>query len=108
MRYSPALLQSLDGSFRHLKTPLIDAPAAQREPAVIETVSTMLSDIQKRGLDAVLDYARKPDNSQGGDVEPPGEQIATSGDRLPADLREAIELGAARTQAFAAEQRAHL
>ena len=47
MRYSPALLQSLEGSFRHLKTPLIDAPAAQRDPAVIETVSAMLSDIQQ-------------------------------------------------------------
>ena len=108
MRYSPALLQSLKGSFRHLKTPLIDAPAAQRDPAVIETVSAMLSDIQHRGLDAVLDYARKLDNYQGGDIELSAEQIATSGDRLPADLREAIELGSARTKAFAAEQRAHL
>ena len=108
MRYSPALLQSLEGSFRHLKTPLIDAPAAQRDPAVIETVSAMLSDIQQRGLDAVLDYARKLDNYQGGDIELSAEQIATSGDRLPADLRAAIELGSARTKAFAAEQRAHL
>ena len=108
MRYSPALLQSLDGSFRHLKTPLIDAPAAQREPAVIETVSAMLSDIQSRGLDAVLDYARTLDNYQGGDIELTSEQIATSGDRLPADLREAIELGSERTQLFATEQRAHL
>ena len=69
MRYSPALLQSLEGSFRHLKTPLIDAPAAQRDPAVIDTVSAILSDIQRRGLDAVLDYARKLDNYQGGDIE---------------------------------------
>ena len=35
MRYSPALLQSLEGSFRHLKTPLIDAPAAQRMTIVM-------------------------------------------------------------------------
>ena len=86
MRYSPALLQSLEGSFRHLKTPLIDAPAAQRDPAVIETVSAMLSDIQHRGLDAVLDYARKLDRYDGGDIELTPQQIATSGDRLPADL----------------------
>jgi sulfopropanediol 3-dehydrogenase len=108
MRYSPAVLSRLDGTFRHLKTPLIDAPAAQRDPAVIETVSAMLSDIQARGMDSVLDYARKLDHYEGGDLELTAEQIATSGERLPADLREAIELGSARTQAFAQIQRAQL
>ncbi len=108
MRFTPALLERLDGSFRHLKTPLVDAPAAQRDPAVIETVSAMLSDIQARGIDAVLDYARSLDRYTGGDIELTPQQIATSGERLPADLRAAIELGSQRTQAFAAEQRAHL
>ena len=108
MRYSSPVLQSLAGSFQLLKTPLIDAPAAQRDPAVIETVSAMLSDIQKRGMDAVLDYARKLDRYDGGDIELSAQQIATSGDRLPADLRAAIELGAERTQAFARKQREHL
>ncbi|UYO96882.1 histidinol dehydrogenase [Microbacterium sp. M28] len=108
MRYSSPVLQSLDGSYHHLKTPLIDAPAAQRDPAVIETVSGMLSDIQKRGIDAVLDYARTLDRYDGRDIELSAAQIASSGDRLPSDLREAIELGAARTQAFAKESRAHL
>jgi sulfopropanediol 3-dehydrogenase len=108
MRYSPAVLGRLDGSFRHLKTPLIDAPAAQRDPAVIETVTAMLADIQARGLDSVLDYARKLDRYEGTAIELTAEEIATSGDRLPADLREAIELGAERTQAFARAQRAQL
>jgi sulfopropanediol 3-dehydrogenase len=108
MRYSPAVLRHLDGSFRHLKTPLIDAPAAQRDPAVIQTVSEMLSDIQARGMDAVLDYARKLDRYDDGDIELTAEQIATSGDRLPAELREAIELGSERTQAFARVQREKL
>jgi len=108
MRYSPPILRSLEGSFRHLKTPLVDAPAAQREPAVIETVSAMLSDIQSRGMDAVLDYARKLDHYQGGDIELTAQQIASSGDRLPADLRAAIELGSERTQIFARRQREHL
>lgn len=108
MRYTPSLLQSLEGSFHHLKTPLIDAPAAQRDPAVIATVSEMLSEIQGRGLDAVVEYARTLDGYQDGDIELTADQIATSGDRLPTDLRAAIELGAERTKAFAAEQRAHL
>lgn len=108
MQFTPALLERLNGSFHHLKTPLIDAPAAQRDPAVIETVSAMLSDIQSRGLDAVLDYARSLDRYAGGDIELSKEQITTSGDRLAPDLRAAIELGSERTRAFAAEQRSHL
>ncbi|MFS0733411.1 histidinol dehydrogenase [Microbacterium sp. 1P10UB] len=108
MRFTPAVLESLQGSFHHLKTPLVDAPAAQRDPAVIETVSRMLLDIQRRGMDAVLDYARSLDGYGGGDVELSADRIASSGDRLPADLRAAIELGSQRTRAFAVEQRSHL
>lgn len=108
MRYSSAVLARLDGAFHHLKTPLIDAPAAQRDPAVIETVTAMLADIRERGLDAVLDYARTLDNYQGADIELTAAQIAGSGDRLAPDLRAAIELGAARTQAFARASREHL
>lgn len=108
MRYSNPVLDALKGSYRHLKTPLIDAPAAQRDPAVIQTVSEMLGDIEKRGMDAVLDYARKLDNYQDGDIELSTEQIASSGDRLPSDLRQAIELGSERTKSFAAVQREHL
>lgn len=108
MRYTPAVLQSLEGSFQHLKTPAIDAPAEQRSPAVIETVSGMLSDIERRGWDAVLDYARRLDNYAGGHVELTAEQIAGSADALAPDLRAAIELGSARTKAFATAQRNHL
>jgi len=108
MQFTSAVLDGLQGSFRHLKTPLVDAPAAQRDPAVIETVSAMLLEIQRRGLDAVTDYARALDGYTGGDIELSAEQISTSGDRLPADLRAAIELGSERTRAFAAEQRSHL
>lgn len=108
MRFSAPVLRSLDGRFRHLKTPLVDAPAAQQDPAVIETVTTMLAEIERRGMDAVLEYARTLDGYRGGDIELTAQQIATSGDRIPADLRAAIELGSERTQAFAREQRSHL
>ncbi|OAN33444.1 histidinol dehydrogenase [Microbacterium sp. H83] len=108
MRYSSAVLAHLDGDFHHLKTPLVDAPAAQRDPAVIDTVTHMLADIRERGLDAVLDYARQLDGYRDGAIELTPEQIASSGERLAPDLREAIELGAARTQAFARASREHL
>ena len=108
MRYSPAVLRSLDGSFHHLKTPAVDAPAEQRSPAVVQAVSAMLLDVERRGIDAVLDYARQLDNYAGGDIELSAAQIAASGDALAPDLRAAIELGSARTKAFAAAQRSHL
>ncbi len=108
MRYSPFLLGRLEGKFHHLKRPLVDAPAAQRDPAVIDTVSTMLREIESRGLDAVRDFSRALDNDDRHDFELSARDIAASGERLPADLRQAIELGSERTQAFAHEQRSHL
>jgi sulfopropanediol 3-dehydrogenase len=108
MRFTPAVLGSLSGSFHHLKMPLVDAPAAQRDPAVIATVSAMLLEIERRGMDAVLEYATKLDGYTRGDTELSSAAIASSGDRLAPDLRAAIELGSERTRAFALEQRSHL
>ncbi|MGJ9411936.1 histidinol dehydrogenase [Aeromicrobium sp. CF4.19] len=107
MRFSPDILAELEGSFHHLK-PGSDTPSAQRDPQVIETVTTMLSDIQKRGMDAVLDYAKQLDGWEGSEIELTPKEIAESGSRLPDDLRQAIELGAERTAIFASETRSHL
>jgi sulfopropanediol 3-dehydrogenase len=108
MLFTPSVLKNLTGSYRHLKTPLVDAPAAQRDPAVVDTVSAMLREIEAGGMDAVLRYAKTLDGWDGGAIELPAARIASSGDRLAADLREAIELGSERTQAFARVQREHL
>lgn len=108
MRFTTIVLESLEGSYYHLK-PGSDTPSAQRDPQVIETVSAMLGDIEKRGLDAVIEYAARLDGWTGGrDVELTGPQIAASGTRLDPELRAAIELGAQRTRAFASETRAHI
>ena len=108
MRSTSRVLRELDGRFRIVKAPGVDAPAAQQDPAVAATVTSMLRDIEDRGMDAVLEYARTLDRWEGGDVELDAATIASSGDRLPADLREAIELGSRRTRAFAAATRSHL
>jgi sulfopropanediol 3-dehydrogenase len=108
MLYTPAVLASLEGSFSFVKTPLVDAPAAQRDPAVVQTVSEMLLDIERRGMDAVLHYATELDRWDGRDIELDSDAIARSGSRLDPALREAIELGSERTRAFAAEQRSKL
>lgn len=104
MKFTTPILSKYEGSYTRLKTPL-DVPAAQRDPKVVETVSAMLLDIEKRGLDAVRDYAKKLDNWEGDDFEISAKTIASSGDRIDAELRQAIELGAERTQAFARRQR---
>ena len=105
MRFTPQVLSALQGAFHHLKTPGIDAPAAQRDPRVAETVSSMLRDIERRGMDAVVEYARKLDGWDGRDPELGAAAVTASGNRLPLELREAIELGGERTRAFASEQR---
>ncbi|WP_375387978.1 histidinol dehydrogenase [uncultured Amnibacterium sp.] len=108
MRSTPRVLSALDGRFRVVKAPGVDAVAAQQDPAVAATVTAMLQDIERCGMTAVLEHARQLDRWEGGDVELDAATIASSGDRLPADLRAAIELGASRTRAFAEASRAHL
>jgi sulfopropanediol 3-dehydrogenase len=107
MRYTSAVLDRLAGSYSFLKTPAVDAPAAQRDPKVVETVSAMLSDIERRGMDAVVEYAKRLDRQER-PIELSAAEIAGSGSRLAPELRAAIELGAERTQAFARATREHL
>jgi sulfopropanediol 3-dehydrogenase len=106
MRFTPQALKLHEGHYKFLKEPSW-APSAQYDPHVIETVSTILSAIENRGLEAVAEYAAKLDNYSG-DFVLDRRTLETSGDRLPSDLRAAIELGSQRTRAFAAESRRHL
>ena len=108
MLHTPSVLRALEGRYRFVKEPASSGPAAQRDPAVAETVSRMLADIEARGLAAVHDHARRLDHWDGRAIELTAKAIGTSGDRLPADLRKAIDLGAERTQGFASAQRAKL
>ena len=108
MRFSPVVLDTLQGSFKHLKAPALSGSSVQRDPGVVATVSRMLSDIERRGIDAILDYARSLDGWENDDLALAPARVASSGSRLPAELRSAIELGSVRTKAFAAVQRSHL
>lgn len=108
MRFTPCLLSSLEGSFHHVKTPAVDAPAAQRDPKVAETVSSILCDIEQRGMTAVREYAERLDSWRGACLEMDARDVAAAGDRLAPALREAIELGSQRTRRFAGEQRSRL
>ena len=97
--------------FTSLKAPGVDAPEAQRDPAVAATVSAMLLEIERDGFDAIRRYARELDKSDvgtDGSFELTATDLAATGGLLATDLRESIELGSARTKQFAALQREHL
>ncbi len=108
MKLSPRFLAQNGHRLTHLKAPGVDAPEAQRDPRVAETVSAMLLDIEKNGLDAIRRYAEALDRSTRDDFELDAGELARIGDHVAPDLREAIELGSARTKRFAALQREHL
>lgn len=95
------------GPLTWLKKPAVDGPPAQRDPKVVERVSQMLLDIERRGLDAVRAYAQELDGWSG-PLEIGADELRKSGDALPADVREALELGYERTNRFAVAQRARL
>jgi sulfopropanediol 3-dehydrogenase len=108
MRLAPSLLSELGDACRIIKSPVHQGPSAQRDPAVIERVSEMLSAIERDGMDAVLHYARELDGWTGGDVELDAASLRRSGDELTSEHRKALELGAERTSAFARQQRERL
>ena len=108
MQLSVHIQRDLAGSFRMLKTPAAAAGTHAIDVAVSERVSEMLLTIEAGGMDAVLRYARELDGWNRSDVELTGQAIRASGDTLSPGLRNALELGSERTQAFAREQRAHL
>jgi sulfopropanediol 3-dehydrogenase len=101
-------LPRITGQFETLKKGDVGGVPAQRRPEVIETVSSMLSDIETNGLDAVLRYSRTLDGWAGGELELSREALAHTGDQLPPALREALEVGADRTSRFASAQRERL
>lgn len=108
MQFTASILESMQGRFTVVKAPARSDPPAQRDPAVVATVSEMLNSIQANGLDAVRKYAEKLDGFTAADFELDATAVATSGDRLDPALRDAIELGAERTAHFARAQREHL
>lgn len=96
------------GTFSTLKEPAVGGVPAQRLPEVVETVSGMLSDIEKNGIDAVIRYSQELDGWAGSDIEISPAELARTGEHLSPELREALAAGAERTKIFAHKQREHL
>ena len=99
----------ITGSYTVLREPDRPDVAAQSDPGVITTVSTMLSDIESGGLDAVRSYAERLDGWTGGlDFEITPDEVEQLTAPLPSELKAALDAGAERTYRFARMQRAHL
>jgi sulfopropanediol 3-dehydrogenase len=96
------------GSYRVLKAPAHSGPPAQRDPAVVSRVSEMLQAIERDGIDAVARFANELDSQTTAGFELEPSTVARSGDELEPALRQSLEVGAERTQKFAAEQRNRL
>lgn len=108
MQFSANFLARNGSQLQFVKRPAVDAPPAQQDAAVVATVTEMLGEIERDGLNAVREYAARLDDWTGSDFLIEGEQLAQSGQRLPSDLRSAIEVGSRRTRAFARAHRAKL
>jgi sulfopropanediol 3-dehydrogenase len=108
MQLSERDLKHITGDIVTLKSPAVGGAPAQRLPEVIETVSAMLGDIEKNGMDAVVKYSRQLDGWQGKSLEIGHDELARTGDALSPELREALMASAERTRLFAVEQREHL
>lgn len=100
--------ERIAGAVTVVKEPGLPDRQEQRDPAVVATVSEMLSRIEREGMDAVLHYAAELDGYTGRTLEVSGAELERAGDELPASLREALDAGAERTRAFARMQRARL
>lgn len=96
------------GNFITLKSPAVGGVPAQRMPEVIQTVSAMLGDIEKNGIDAVIKYSQELDGWSGQSIEVSRDDLARVGDSLSPELREALIASSERTRLFAVEQREHL
>lgn len=99
---------SLGSRVRVVKEPTTTDQSAQSDPKVAQTVSRMLSEIERDGMDAVRRYARELDGDTSGSFLIGPAEMAAAGDQLPADLREALQAGSERSKRFAAMQRSHL
>ena len=94
MHLTPADKNRVSGTFSVVREPARPDVAAQSDPAVIATVSSMLSDIEQHGLAAVRRYAEQLDGWTGGeDFEIPADQVGALTASLPQDLRDALDAG---------------
>src|SRR3954447_20941907 len=107
MHLTPTDARRITGSYFVVREPQRPDVAAQSDPKVIETVSEMLSEIERDGLSAVRRYAERLDGWTGGeDFEVPAAGVGRLTDAVPQARRAALDGGAKPPRRFAQMQRA--
>ena len=82
--------------------------APEQNASVTQTVDAIVADIRRRGDAALLEYTNRFDRrsvSQAAELEIPKAELAAAWQRLPADLRAALEAAAARIRRYAEHQK---
>lgn len=100
--------RALGARVRVVKEPATADQSAQSDPEVASTVSRMLSEIEREGMDAVRRYARELDGDDSGSFLIEAPELEAAEAELPEDLREALRAGSERTRRFAGMQRSRL
>jgi histidinol dehydrogenase len=77
---------------------------AARMAEAEETVRPILEAVRKRGDRALIAYARRLDGLDGESVRVPARELRRAAQKLPRELREAVETAAANIRAFAKMQ----
>jgi sulfopropanediol 3-dehydrogenase len=90
----------------YIKQPVQDA--SRPDQGVADTVSRMLSEIERRGEGGVREYSRSLDHWDPRSFLVDEEQIAAAENAVPDDLKERIEFAQQQVRAFAQAQRATL
>lgn len=100
------------GTPRDVSVKVLKAPTtrAERRPSleVVERVSEMLSDIRRKGMDAVRRYSSDLDNWNPEDFLVSEQDIAKATDSLSEELLTAIEFAQTQVKGFATKQRSTL
>lgn len=82
--------------------------SAQSDPEVTATVSRMLAEIERDGMDAVRRYARELDGDDSDSFVIGASEMEAAEAELPEELRDALRAGSQRTKSFASMQRSRL
>lgn len=79
-------------------------PQVQVEPP-IEEVRALLADVRERGDEALRELTRRFDGADVGDLRVPDAEVRAAVDRIPADLKAALEVALANVRAYHEQQR---
>lgn len=103
------MIKRLDTNAEDFNTALQSLLSSTDEPdqSVLETVTSIIADVRKRGDDALLEYTNRFDrrNADINSLEITQQELAAALDRIPDELRKGLEHAASRIRTFHDKQK---